>query len=229
MRFRTLFLFGTFLMAVFSARGSAIVIDNFSCADSVSTAGPVFAGNQISCPGSIGGVRGDSIFFTGGSGNNPSTLSSGSGSITGSIGSGLDGQDILVWTGSTVGGDWELPNLDLVGDSVLVQIESPSGGTLDVSLGSGTAASSNFLDYTASFPVSSSFTDVLIPLTNPVVTGTGADLSDVTVIGLHVEVAGGGSWTMDALSIVPEPIMTWPLAALLILGFGVLHRRRARS
>jgi len=228
MRIRPGLLFAILLAAAVSAHGD-IIVDNFSCPDSVSTAGPVFASKVISCPGSIGGVREDAIFFTGGSGSNPSTLDSGSGSITGAIGSGLDGQDILLWTGSTTAGDWDLPNLDLVGDSVLIQIESPSGGTLDVTLGSGATASSNFSDYIESFPVSSSVTDVLIPLTSPVVTGTGADLSDVTVIGLHVEVEGGGSWTMDGISIVPEPLMTWPLGALVVLGFVVLHRHRASS
>jgi hypothetical protein len=225
MRICPVFLVTTLLAAAVSAHAD-IIIDNFTCPDSISTTGPSTVSNVISCPSSIGGVREDVIFFTGGSGSNPSTLNSGSGSITGAIGSGLDAQDILLWSGSTMGGVWDLPDLDLVGDSVLVQIESPSGGTLDVTLGSGAAASLNFLDYTESFPVSSSFTDVLIPLTSPIVTGTGAELSDVTVIGLHVDVAGGGSWTMDGISIVPEPRMTWPLGAFVILGFVVLPRRR---
>ena len=229
MRSQPGFLFATLLATAMSAYGSNIVIDNFSCPDSVSTAGPVFTSNLISCPGSIGGVREDAIFFTGGSGSNPSALTSGSGSMTGTIGSGLDGEDILLWTGSTTAGDWDLPNLDLVGDSVLVQIESPSGGTLDVTLGSGATASSNRLDYVASFPVSSGFADVLIPFTHPVITGSGADLGDVTVIGLHVEVEGGGSWTMDGISIVPEPLTTWPLGAFMVLGFVVLHRHQASS
>lgn len=51
---------------------------------------------------------------------------------------------------------------------------------------------------------------VLIPLTNPVITGAGADLSNTTVIGLHVDVDGGGSWTIDAVSAVPEPLLRWP-------------------
>lgn len=222
-------LFSLFLVTSLSAYGSAITIDNFTCSDSVSTTGPVFANSVISCPGAFGGVREDAIFFSGGSGTDPSTLNSGSGSISGTIASGLDGEDILLWSGSTVGGAWDLPNLDLVGDSVLVQIESHSGGILDVTLGSGATASSNLSDYTATFPTSSSFTDILIPLVNPEITGTGADLSDVTVIGLHVEVAGGGSWTMEGVSIVPEPSMKWPVGIFVLVGFFLLDRHRQHS
>ena len=155
-----------------------VSIDNFSCSDSVSQTGPGDSASSISCPGSIGGERNDTIFLPSGSGDAVSTINSNppTGAITGTIGSGLIGNDVLTWFGTTTPGVWDLPNLDLSGDSVLIQIESDSGGTLTVALGSG-SASGNLNEYSATFPVSTSFVDVLIPLTNPTVVGTGANVA----------------------------------------------------
>jgi hypothetical protein len=215
------FVFAGFLGTAVMAYGGTIVIDNFTCADSVSTTGPVFARNVISCASAIGGARGDSIFFTGGSGSSSSTLTSGGGEITGTIGSGLTGVDILGWFGTTTPGVFDLPNLDLVGDSILVQIKSDTAGTLDATFGSGSVASANLLSFSTTFAASSSFVDVLIPLTDPAVLGTGANLNDVTAIGLQVGVPGGGTWTIDGVAAVPEP------STLLLTGIcflGILKR-----
>jgi hypothetical protein len=54
-------------------------------------------------------------------------------------------------------------------------------------------------------PASPTFVDVLIPLTNPTLIGTGASVNDVTAIGLTVEVPSGGTWTIDGVEAVPEP------------------------
>jgi len=221
MRIRPGLLFATLLAAAVSAHGSTFVIDNFSCPDSVSTTGPVFASNVISCASAIGGTREDAIFFTGGSGSSSSTLVSGSGSITGTIGADLDGSDILVW--GLKGGDFTLPDLNLSGDSILIQIESDTGGTLTINLASSSTTTSNFLSYSASFPVSASFVDLLIPLTNPTIIGTGANVDAVTGIGLSVSVPGGGSWTMDGIAAVPEP------STLLLLAIGLLLLVMIRS
>ncbi len=164
MKLISVFIFTGFLSMAVASYGSTLVIDNFSCSDSVSTTGPVFANSVISCASAIGGARGDSIFFTGGSGSSSSTLTSGGGEITGTIGSGLMGVDILGWFGTTTPGVFDLPNLDLVGDSILVQIKSDAAGTLEVTFGSGSVASTDLLSFGATFPASSSFVDVLIPL-----------------------------------------------------------------
>lgn len=224
MRFRTGFLFATFLATALSAYGSTIVIDNFSCPDSVSQTGAGDTENFVTCPGSLGGFRGDTIFLPSGSGDAESTIESNppSGEITGTIGSGLSGGDVLTWFGSSSPGDWDLPDLDLVGDSILIPIESSSGGTLTVSLGSGSASVGNRSDYSATFPPSSSFVDVLIPLTNPsAVVGTGADVGEVTAIGLVIDVPSGGNYTIDGVEAVPEP------STLLLTGaccLGILTR-----
>jgi len=48
-------------VASMAARGSSLVIDNFSCSDTVTLDGPAgataFNASFISCPGSIGGNR----------------------------------------------------------------------------------------------------------------------------------------------------------------------------
>lgn len=203
-------LLGTAAMAY----GGTIVIDNFTCADSVSQTGFNNTSSVVSCPGSLGGERGDTIFinnFTGSfttAEDSVSTINSNppTGAITGMIGTQLIGDDVMTWFGSTTPGVWDLPNLDLVGDSILVQIESVSGGTLDVSLGSGFSSVGNRSDYSATFPASSSFFDVLIPLTNPTgLVGTGADVGDVTAIGLIVGVPGGGSYSIEGVDAVPTP------------------------
>ena len=64
MRLHTGLLFVTFLAATVSAHGSNIVIDNFSCSDSVSLTGATgFNNSFISCPGSLGGEREDFIII----------------------------------------------------------------------------------------------------------------------------------------------------------------------
>ena len=214
MRLHTALVCVSFLAASMLAHGSTLVIDNFTCAASVSQTGFNNTSSLVSCPGSLGGERGDTIFITSFTGsfttaeNSVSTMNSNppTGAITGLIGTDLIGDDVMTWFGSTTPGVWNLPNLDLVGDSILVQIESDSGGTLDLSLGSGSSSVGNRSDYSATFPVSSSFVDVLIPLTNPTgLVGTGADVGDVTAIGLIVGVPGGGSYTIDGVDAVPTP------------------------
>ena len=224
--------FAGLLGTAVSAHASSLVIDNFSCADSLSTAGPVFASNVISCPGAIGGVRENAIFFTGGSGSSISTIDSNppGGEITGTIGSGLTAVDILGWFGTTTPGVFDLPNLDLVGDSILVQIQSDTTGTLDATFGSGSVASGNLLSFSTTFAASSSFVDVLIPLTDPTVLGTGAYLNDVTAIGLQVGVPGGGTWTIEGVEAVPEP-STLLLTGICFLGILTrsIWRRHSRQ
>ncbi len=219
----------SFLAASMMAHGSTFVIDNFSCADSISQTGFNNTKSEITCPGSLGGSRGDNIFNTNFTGsfttaeNAVSTINSNppSGEITGTIGTDLVGEDIMTWFGTTTPGVFDLPSLDLSGDSILVQIESDMGGTLTFALASGSVASSNNLTYSTTFAASSSFIDVLIPLTNPTMGGSGADVSDVTAIGLMVGVPGGGSYTIDGVEAVPEP------STLLLTGIcflGILTR-----
>jgi hypothetical protein len=89
--------------------GSSFVIDNFSCADSVSLAGASgFNSSYISCPGSIGGEREDFILVGGGSDTSLTTMNSNppTGAITGTFGSGIDAYEGMVWSGSTTG--WDL-------------------------------------------------------------------------------------------------------------------------
>jgi hypothetical protein len=214
-------LIGTLLFAGFfgMAYGDTLVIDNFSCADSFSQTGVGFTNSFVSCAGSLGGNRADGIFLPGGSGNSVSTINSNppAGAITGTIGSGLSGEDVMIWGDTNPLGGFDLPNLDLSGDSILLQIESNVGGTLDINLASSSVTSNNLLNYSATFPVSSGFVDVLIPLTNPSIIGTGASLEDVTAIGLTVQVAGGGTWTIDEVEAVPEP-STFLLTDLCFLG-----------
>jgi hypothetical protein len=214
------------------ARAEGLVIDNFSCADSLSTTGPVFTNNYIACLGSVGGVREDVLFFTGGTGSVASSLASNppAGAISGTVGANLDGNAIMLWTGSTTGGVANLPNLDLAADYILIQSESDLGGTLSVTIGSG-PSTSNYLTFSAAMPANgfdSGFTDVLIPLVDPTMTaGTGANLSDVTAIGLIVSVPGGGSFELEGVSAeAPEPgTMALALAAGMLALFGKLKRR----
>jgi hypothetical protein len=215
-----------------NARADGLVIDNFSCADSLTTTGPVFTSSEISCPGSIGGFREDAIFFTGGTGSAASSLASNppAGAIAGTIGSNLTGDAIMIWSGSTTSGVANLPNLDLAGDSILIQVESDLRGTLSVTLGSGPTMGNNLV-FGGVMPATgfdSGFTNVLIPLVNPTATnGTGADLSDVTAIGLVIGVPGGGSFELQEVSAEsPEPgTMALVLSAGMLVLFGKLKRR----
>jgi hypothetical protein len=227
MRLHTALVVVSFLAAGISAHGSSFVIDNFSCSDSVTQTGPGDTSSTIACPGSLGGFRSDVIFLPSGSGDAVSTINSNppAGAITGTIGSGLSGADVMTWFGTSTPGVWDLPNLNLSGDSVMIEIESDSGGTLSVALGSG-SASGNLAEYSASFGASSSFVDVLIPLINPTVIGTGANVGEVTAIGLNIDVPGGSTWTIDGIEAVPEP------SPLLLTGFfflGVLAKSFWRS
>jgi hypothetical protein len=210
--------FAGFLSIAVMAYGNSFVIDNFSCADSVSQTGPGDTSSTIACPGSVGGFRSDVIFLPSGSGDAVSTINSNppAGAITGTIGSGLSGADVMTWFGTSTPGVWDLPSLNLSGDSVLIEIESNSGGTLSVALGSG-SASGNLAEYSATFGTSSSFVDVIIPLINPTVIGTGANVDDVTAIGLNIDVPGGGTWTIEGIEAVPEP-STLLLTGVCFLG-----------
>jgi PEP-CTERM motif len=215
------------------AYGDTLVIDNFSCADSVTQTGFGATNSFVSCPGSLGGFRQDSIFINGFTGdfntakNSISTINSNppTGAITGTIGNDLIGADIMIW--GLKSGAYDLPNLDLTGDSIMVKIQSDSGGTLSVNLASSSTPTGDTLDYSATFPASSGFIDVLIPLTNPTVVGTGANVNDVTGIGLSIEVPGGDSWAIDGIEAVPEP-STVLLTGLCFLGVSTrsIWRRR---
>jgi hypothetical protein len=190
-----------------------------SCPDSVSQTGIGTTTKVISCAGSIGGFRQDTIFITGGTGaTSVSTLDPNppAGAITGTIGANLDGAEIMIWHGSaTVGGGFDLPHLDLVGATAEVRIQSDATGTLSVALASGSTASSNLLSFSAVLPATASFTDVLIPLQNPTVIGSGANQSAVTAIGLSIAVPGGSTRTIEDVSTtVPEPSMKWLLLAV---------------
>lgn len=219
MRLRTAFVVVSFLVVGVSAHGSSFVIDNFTCTDSISQTGVGSTNSGIVCPGSLGGSRLDGIFLPGGSGSSQSTMNSNppADAITGTIGTGLSGEDIMIWSGSTTVGVWNLPDLNLTGDSVLVQIKSDSGGSLDVNLGSSSTSSTNLLNYSATFGPSSTYEDVLIPLVNPTIIGTGANLDSVTAIGITIQVPGGDSWTINGIEAVPEP-STFLLTGICFLG-----------
>ena len=220
--------FAGFLSTAAMAFGGSFVIDNFSCADSVSVTVP--GGNSfISCPGSIGGEREDFFVFLSGPSDSVSTINSNppAGAITGTFGPGITGYAGMGWSGSTSA--WDL-NLDFVGDSLLVQIQSDFGGTLDAFLFSGAIQSfpTNFLGFSAPFSGKPGYQDVLIPLTNPTVEGTGANQGDVDAFLLDISLdTAGGTFTIDGVAAVPEP------STLLLTGFcflGILTRSiRRRS
>lgn len=225
MKFIGAFVFAGFLGTAVAAYGSSFVIDSFSCTNSVSQIGIGDTNSPVSCPGAIGGFRQDTIFVNGGTGTTVSTLDSNPpiGAITGTIGTGLIGADVLIW--GLQSGTYHLPNLDLSGDSILVQIESSSGGTFNVVLASSSVPNGNTLDYSATFSPSSSFEDLLIPLTNPTIMGAGANVADVTGIGVSIQVPGGGTWTVDGVEAVPEP-STLLLTGVCFIGLFTRSLRR---
>jgi hypothetical protein len=236
MRLIVAFAFAGFLGTAVVALGSTLVIDNFTCPASVSQTGLGATNSTVSCPGALGGFRQDTISVDGFTGdfttaeNSVSTLNSNppADAITGTIGSGLVGGEIMIWGASSVG-VYDLPHLDLSGDSILVQIESSSGGTLDVNLVSTSGA--DRLGYAATFAASSNFEDVLIPLTNPTIIGTGASVNNVIGIGLEVGVSGGGTWTIDgvdAVEAVPEPSPLMLITGICLLGVLTRSYRQRR-
>src|ERR1700744_1702255 len=148
---------GAFAIAIFSgmAYGSTFVIDNFTCSASISQIGVGSTNSFVSCPDSLGGNRADGIFLPAGSGNSVSTVNSNppADAITGTIGTGLSGEEIMIWGDTNPLGGFDLPNLDLSGDSILVRIESDTGGTLDINLASDSVSSGNLLNYSATFGI----------------------------------------------------------------------------
>jgi|SRR5579863_1471622 len=231
MRLHTALAVVSFLAASTSAHGSSFAIDNFSCADSISLTGSAVAGpgeatngfnaSFVPCPGSLGGVREDFFVIPTGPADSVSTIeSSGNGAITGTFGSGISENEGINWGGPVLG---DL-NLDLVGDSILVQIQSDSGGTINIAVTSTTIPDTfDDLTFSATFLGSPGYQDVLIPLTGtPTVLGTGADLNDVTDIDMYLSLnTAGGTWSIDGIEAVPEP------PTLLLTGIcflGVLTR-----
>jgi hypothetical protein len=214
-----------------------VTIDNFSCPDSVTLDGPAgataFNAKFISCPGSLDGFREDFIAnltgngASGGSASSVSTITTNppAGAITGTFGSGITGFEGIQWG---VQSGVFLLNLNLVGDSILVQIQSNSAGSLLLLFGQNLTNSSTF---GATFSGGPNYQDVLIPLTNPTVTGTGWNMADVTQILLDVKLdTPGATWSIDEARIVtPEP------SALLLTGICLLGvvtkslRRRSAS
>lgn len=223
--------FAGFLSMAVMAYGGTLVIDNFTCSDSVTQTGVGSTNSAIVCPGSLGGSRLDGIFLPGGSGSAQSTINSNppADAITGTIGTGLSGGDVMVWSGSTTLGVWNLPDLNFSGDSVLVEIKSDSSGSVNVNLGSGSTSSNNVLNYSAVFGPSTTYENLLIPLTNPTIIGAGASVDSVTAIGMMIQVPGGGSWTIAGVEVVPEPSMTWLLGAFMAVAFVVFRRGHLRS
>lgn len=219
-----------------NARADGLLIDDFSsCTENISEAGPGVVSNVVSCPDAIGGIREDVIFATGGFGSAISSITSNppAGAIAGTIGANVTGGDVLIWSGSTTGGVANLPNLDLAADYILIQSESDLGGTLSITLASGSTLGNN-TSFTATMPANgfdSGFADVLIPLVDPTGTmGTGAVLSDVTGIGLNIGVPNGGSFELGGVSAIdsPEPgTMALVLSAGMLALFGGLKKRRA--
>ena len=220
-----------FLGMAVMAYGSSFVIDNFSCADSVSLTGSAVAGpgetspegpgfnsSFVSCPGSVGGVREDFLVIPTGPADSVSTIeSTGNGTITGTFGSGISEYEGIAWGGAALG---DL-NLDLVGDSILVQIQSVSGGTLNVILTSTTIPDTfDDLEFSTTFAGSPSYQDVLIPLTGtPTVLGTGANLDNVTAINVNLSLdTAGGTWAIDGVEAVPEPSTLLLTATICFLG-----------
>jgi len=230
MRIRPSFLFANFLAAVVSAHGATIVFDNFSCPDSVSQTGPGFNASFTTCAGSIGGFREDFLDIPSGPSTSVSTMNSDppAGAITGTFGPGISEYAGMDW-GNKPGGFVNL-GLDLVGDSILVQIQSDSAGTFSIFLSTTVIPNEfNGSEFSASFAGSPSVQDVLIPLTGtPVVSGTAANLADVNDIDLAWSLdTAGATWTIDAVEAVPEP-STLLLVTIGLLLAVLLRSRRGR-
>jgi hypothetical protein len=217
MRRRTGFVFVTLLAAAVCA--DADTIDNFSCPDSVSLTGASgFNDNVITCPGSIGGGREDFIYVGGGSDTSVSTMNSNppTGAITGTFGSGITGYEGMYWA--------NVPDLDLVGDSILVQLQSDLGGSLTLYLG----PPFDDLYTTETFSGSPSYQNILIPLTDLKVLGTGGGVNqdDVKQIGFYIGLdSAGGTWTIDGMEAVPEPSTLLLTGAALLLVVITRFRR----
>ncbi|MBV9744279.1 MAG: PEP-CTERM sorting domain-containing protein [Acidobacteriia bacterium] len=214
-----------------------IIIDNFSCSDTVSLSGPAgataFNASFISCPGSIGGNRED--FIANLTGNGASGGSAGSlstvitnlpaNAVVGTFGSGIIGFEGMQW--GVIGGQpnvFDL-NLNLVGDSILVQLQSSSAGSLLAIFGQNAL---NFSTFSTTFSGGPSYQDVLLPLIDPTVTGTGWNLADATQILLDVQLdTPGAFWSIDEAKIVttPEP-STLPLMSTALLVVVIISSRR---
>lgn len=201
-----------FLGTVVAGYGSTVVIDNFTCPDSVSETGSTASGpgtgfnsSTISCPGSIGGEREDFFLIPTGPDNSVSTMNSNppTGAITGTFGSGITEYEGMVW------GNTNDLNLNLVGDSILVQIKSDAGGTLNAALCTSVTSECNGDIYSAIFAGSSGYQDVLIPLTGtPTVLGSGGNVDSVNIIDLYLSLnTPGSTWTINGVDAVatPEP------------------------
>lgn len=174
-----------------------------------------FNATFVSCPGSLGGEREDFIYLLTGSGSSTSVSAISSnpptGAIKGTFGSGLTGYEGMNWGNPT-----NLPGLDFVGDSILVQIQSDSGGTVTVDFGTGATA---LLAFTATFAGSPSYQNVLIPLVNGTVVGTGSNLAAVMDINMYIGLnSPGGTWSVDSVAVsgVPEPSTVWLIGASLV-------------
>lgn len=221
-----------FLVSGICARANVLVIDSFTCADTVSLTGSgFFTSGFNACASALGGEREDFIFQSGPS-TSTSTMNSNppAGAITGTFGAGINAAEGMEWSGSTTpipGGS--LPDLDFSGfDAVLVRIKADTAGTLFMNFGPPLG---NSLVFSASFAASANYEDVLIPLINPTVLGTGASLSDVTNVGLYLGNCqangascganigpGGGTWSIQTVEAVttPEP------SGLLLMSFCFL-------
>ena len=221
--------FAGFLGTAAMAYASDIVIDNFSCPDSVTLDGPAgasaFNASYITCPGSIGGIREDFIAnltpgASGGSAGSVSTITTNppANAITGTFGNGITGAEGMNWGDTSTGYDYL--GLDLAGDSILVQIQSDSGGTINVDLAT-TLVPDEFIGsaFSVAFSGSPSIQDLLIPLTGtPIVSGTAANLDDVNNINMYVSLdTPGGTWSIDGVAAVPEP-STLLLTGVCFLG-----------
>ena len=195
---------------------------------------------NITCPGSIGGQREDFIAnltpgASGGSASSVSTITTNppANAITGTLGNGIIGAEGMNWGDTSTGFDYL--GLDFVGDSILVQIQSDSGGTINIDLAT-TLVPDEFIGsaFSATFSGSPSYQDILIPLAGTaIVSGTAADLDDVNNINMYVSLdTPGGTWSIDGVAAVatPEP-STLLLTGVCLLGVSTksFWRRSSRN